>query len=90
MRDKESNEYGKVIDNKHNIIISNFVNYYLDIMDILKSQCEVVIYGAGENGSKVEKYVKVHGSKVIAFCDSDEKKQGMILGGLKLFLHNKP
>jgi len=72
------------MDNKHNIIISNFVNYYLDIMDILKSQCEVVIYGAGENGSKVEKYVKVHGSKVIAFCDSDEKKQGMILGGIEI------
>ncbi len=57
-----------------------YINNDIDYLKYLKKK-EVVIFGAGEKGSKGFARLSKEGIKVIAFCDNDAKKHSQLLCG---------
>ncbi|MCL2187604.1 MAG: FkbM family methyltransferase [Defluviitaleaceae bacterium] len=47
---------------------------------------KIIVYGAGKFG---QLFLKHYGHKVIVFCDSDEKKQGTYMNGVKVISINE-
>lgn len=60
-----------------------YVNKDIDYLKYLRER-QVIIFGAGVVGRNT--YVKLSkgGSKIIAFCDNDERKQGQLLCGVSV------
>ena len=56
----------------------------LQIQDLLKgNQKQLVLYGAGKNGQRLLRELKMYGIETAAFCDADTKKHGTEINGVK-------
>lgn len=61
--------------------IAQFSQYYDAIYSMVNTDKPFIIYGAGVNGQKVSEYLKDYPAKLIAFCDSDQQKHGLLFCG---------